>query len=147
MQPIQIVCEVLNAIDAHDLDKAAHRVAESCIIHDTTMPQALGKAAFFGQMRAILGAFPDWKYDLDSIEAEGSRVTVRVTALATHSAPLQLPGMPLISATRKRVSVPDRFVFTVENNQVTDLCVDSPANGGAAEMLSQLGVSLKANQT
>lgn len=139
MQPIQIVCEVLNAIDAHDLDRAARRVAETCVVRDTSMPQAFNKAAFLAQMRSILAAFPDWKYDLESIEAEGKQVTVSVTALATNSAPLQLAGRPAIAATGKRVSVPDKFVFTVSDDQVDSLTIDSPRNGGAAAMLAQLG--------
>lgn len=144
MQPIQIVCEVLNAIDAHDLDRAAKRIAETCTVRDTAMPQALGKAAFVGQMRAILAAFPDWKYDLDSLEADGPKVTVCVTALANNTAPLQLGGRVPIPATGKRVRVPDRFVFTVENDLVTSLTIDSPKDGGAAAMLAQLGMQLPA---
>lgn len=142
MQPIQIVTEVLNAIDAHDLRKASARTAENVVVIDPTLPRALDKATFFSQMDAILKAFPDWKYDLESLDADGKRVTVSVTALATNTAPLRLPGMPTIPATGKRVSVPDRFVFTVENDRVTELKIDSPSNGGAAAMLAQLGVQM-----
>ncbi len=142
MQPIQIVCEVLNAIDAHDLDRAAKRIAETCVVRDTAMPQSFGKAAFIEQMRAILAAFPDWKYDLESLDADGEKVTVCVVALATNSAPLRLAGRPPIPATGKRVRVPDRFVFVVEHEQITGLNIDSPKDGGAAAMLAQLGVQL-----
>lgn len=140
MQPMQIVAEVLNAIDAHDLRKASARTADDCVIVDPSLSRTFNKAAFFDQMDAILKAFPDWKYDLESLDANGKRVTVNVTALATNTAPLKLPGMPVVAATGKHVSVPDRFVFTVENDQVTELRIDSPPNGGAAAMLSQLGV-------
>ena len=142
MQPIHIVCEVLNAIDAHDLDQAARRVSEACRIRDTSMPQTLGKAAFIDQMRSILAAFPDWKYDLQSIEADGNQVTVQVVVRATNSAPLELPGMPRLPATGIAVTVPDKFVFTVTADQVDSLIIDLPTNGGAAAMLSQLGIVL-----
>ncbi len=145
MQPIQIVCEVLNSIDAHDLDKAARRFANSCVVRDTAQSQTLGKSVFLDQMRAILAAFPDWKYDLQSIEAEGQEVTVQVTALATQSAPLHLGGQPSIPATGKRVSVPDCFVFTVVNHEITALRIESPKEGGAAAMLAQLGIALSPN--
>jgi predicted ester cyclase len=141
MQPIQIVSEVLNAIDAHDLRKASARTAEDLVVTDPTLAGSLDKAAFFAQMDAILTAFPDWKYDLESLDAEGKRVTVSVVALATNTAPLKLPGMPVVPATGKHVSIPDRFVFTVENDHVTELKIDSPPNGGAAAMLSQLGIT------
>lgn len=140
MQPMQIVSEVLNAIDAHDLRKAAARTADDCVVVDPSLSHTVNKAAFFAQMDAILKAFPDWKYDLESLDANGKRVTVTVTAIATHTAPLKLAGMPAVPATGKRVSVPDRFVFTVENDQVTELKIDSPPNGGTAAMLAQLGI-------
>jgi len=141
MQPIHIVCDVLNAIDAHDLDKASQRIAESCVVRDATTSQTLGKAAFLTQMRSILAAFPDWKYDLQSLEADGARVTVQVVALATHSAPLQLAGKRPIPATGKHVSVPDKFVFMVVNDQINSLTIESPKEGGAAAMLAQLGIA------
>ncbi len=142
MQPMQIVCEVLNAIDAHNLDRAAKNVSENCLVRDTSMPQAFSKAIFFDQMRAILAAFPDWKYDLESIEAEGPKVTVIVTALATHTAALRVAGRPPIPATGKHIRVPDKFVFTVANAQVDSLTIESPKDGGAAAMLAQLGVQM-----
>ncbi len=139
MQPMQIVVEVLNSIDAHDLDKAARRFAETAVVQDSSMSLSLGKSAFFEQMRAIFAAFPDWKYDLDSIEAEGEQVKVKVTALATQTAPLKLASQT-IPATGKHVSVPDQFVFTVIENEIHSLKIESPQDGGAAAMLSQLGV-------
>ncbi len=147
MQPIQIVCEVLNAIDAHDLNKAAKRIAEGCVVRDTRLPRTLDKATFLEQMRAILAAFPDWKYDLDALDAEGETVTVNVIALATHSAPLRLPGQPAFPATNKHIRVPDHFIFTVRNELVTALKIDSPPDGGAAAMLSQLGMTLTPPQS
>ena len=142
MQPMQIVSEVLNAIDAHDLRKASARTAENLVVIDRALPTTLDKAAFFSQMDAILKAFPDWKYDLESLEADGKHVVVNVTALATNTAPLKLPGLPAFPATGRHVSVPDRFVFTVENDRVTELKIDSPPNGGASAMLAQLGIQI-----
>lgn len=142
MQPMQIVVEVLNSIEAHNLDKAAHRFADTAVVEDTSTAQRLGKNDFIEQMRSIFAAFPDWHYDLDSIEAEGDEVKVQVTALATQTAPLKLANQT-IPATGKHVSVPDQFVFTVIDNEIRSLKIESPKDGGAAAMLSQLGVAAK----
>ena len=142
MNPEQIVRETLAAIEARDFDGFARFAADDFTIHDPTLPRDLNRAAFVAQMTAILGAFPDWKYVIQSITTQDNQVTAVLCAVATHSAPLQLPGMPPIPATNKAVNVPDRFIFTIKDGKISRLTVDSPPNGGAAEMLRQLGITL-----
>lgn len=99
----------------------------------------MGKEFFFAQMAVMLAAFPDWHYEVHAITAQGERVIVELTAIATHTAPLQMGGMTL-PPTGKRVSVPDRFIFTVQNEHIVELQVDSPPDGGAPAMMRQLGL-------
>ena len=140
----QIVRHTLSAIDAHDLNKAAAYTADDLAVTDPTLnlPRPLDKNAFFAQMSAILQAFPDWKYNIIEVTTRNDQVTVTVEAVATNTNPLQLPGLPPIPATGKRVTVPDQFIFTVMDDIITAITINSPPNGGAAEMLRQLGITL-----
>lgn len=97
-------------------------------------------------MKTILDAFPDWKYNIQSITSQNNQVTVTVEAVATHTRPLQLAGMP-IPATGKHVNVPDQFIFTVQDDRITAITINSPVNGGATEMLRQLGITLPPRNT
>ncbi|MEP7285528.1 MAG: nuclear transport factor 2 family protein [Chloroflexota bacterium] len=142
MSSEQIVRETLAAIEAHDLNKAAGYAADNLIVRDRTLPNTLDKNTFFTQMGAILQAFPDWKYEIGELVSQNNQVTVTVRALATHSNPLQLPGLPPIAATGNHVNVPDKFIFTVTDDKISALVIDSPPHGGAAEMLRQLGITL-----
>lgn len=53
-----------------------------------------------------------------------------------------MPGMPSLPPTGKKVSVPDKFIVTVQGDKVSHLQVDSPADGGIPAMLGQLGVKM-----
>ena len=123
MQPMQIVVEVLNAIDAHNLSKVERRFAESLVVQDNSLPATLNKPAYLDQMQAILKAFADWKYDLDSIEADGEQVTVHVTGMG--------------SAAGKQVKIPAQLSYTVINDEIHELKVDGQ-NGGTAAVLAQI---------
>jgi predicted ester cyclase len=140
----QIVRETLSAIEAHNLSNAGAYTADNLTVNDPTLKLShpLDKRAFFSQMDAILQAFPDWKYNVRAMTTQNDQVIATVEATATHTNPLQLPGMPSIPATGKRISVPDQFIFTLKDNRITAITIDSPANGGAAEMLRQLGITL-----
>lgn len=142
MSQEQVVRNTLDAINAHDLDKALTFTAGDLTVTDPTLPQAMPRAAFFAQMAAILQAFPDWQYTIQSVTASGDLVTASVEVNATQTGPFQLPGMPALPPSGKRVTVLDRFVFTVHGDRIAAILVDSPRGGGAAEMLRQLGIGL-----
>ena len=139
MTPEEIVGATIAAIQVHDIKAAAAYTADSLTVNDPNLPHAVGKQAFFAQMTTMLQAFPDWRYDIHNIATQGDRVSVELTALATHTAPLQLAGATL-PPTGRRVQVPDLFIFTVKNDLIVSLDVDSPPHGGAPEMMRQLGL-------
>jgi predicted ester cyclase len=141
MSPEQIVRQTLAALEAHDLTKAAAYASDDLAVSDPklNLPHPLNKQAFFAQMEGILQAFPDWEYTLHAITTQNDQVTATVDAVATHTRPLKM-GAATIPPTGKRVVVPDEFIFTVKDNLITAITIHSPANGGAAEMLRQLGI-------
>ncbi len=139
MTPIDIVKATIAAIEAHDIAAASAYAADTLTVTDPNLPRPVGKEFFFAQMAVMLAAFPDWRYDVHAITADGERVTVELTAIATHTAPLQMGGMTL-PPTGKQVNVPDRFIFTVQDERIVELQVDSPPDGGAPSMMRQLGL-------
>jgi len=139
MNPIDIVKATIAAIETHDIETAAGYASPDLTVTDPNLPRPVGKDVFFGQMKVMLAAFPDWHYDVHAISALGDQVTVSLTAIATHTAPLQMGAMTL-PPTGKQISVPDKFIFTVKDNLITVLQVDSPPGGGAPSMMRQLGL-------
>jgi hypothetical protein len=93
-------------------------------------------------MEILLRALSDRKYDIQTMTTHEDTITVDVRATARHTAPLALPGLTEVAATGKPVNGPDRFIFTIRNGQTASLDSDSPADGGTAEMLRQLGLRL-----
>lgn len=133
----QIVRQTLAALDAHDVIQAAAYASEAVTDPKLNLRHSLNKQVFFAQMEGILQAFPDWKYALHAITTQNNQVTV--DAIATHTRPLKV-GSATVPPTGKRVVVPDEFIFTVKDGLVTAITIHSPTNGGAAEMLRQLGI-------
>ncbi|HEY3291479.1 MAG TPA: nuclear transport factor 2 family protein [Anaerolineae bacterium] len=140
MTPIEIVTATIAAIQAHDVTAASVYAADEFTVTDPNLPRAVGKTFFFGQMAAMFAAFPDWHYDIHTMAAQGDCVTVELTVHATHTAPLQLGGTAL-KPTGKQISIDDKFHFTVRENLIIALRVDSPPGGGAPAMMRQLGLT------
>ncbi len=94
-------------------------------MQDNSLPETLDKPAYLEQMRAILAGFADWKYDLDSVEADGKQVTVHVTRMG--------------SSAGQQVKQPAQFVFTVINDEIHELKITAQ-DGGTAAVLAQIGI-------
>ena len=109
MNSEQIVRATIAAIEAHDLTEADRYIADDLQVSDPTLPRALSKAEFLGQMTILLQAFGDWKYDIQTLTADGDQIAVVLKLRATQTAPLALPGLPPLPANGKTVEVPDNL--------------------------------------
>ena len=89
---------------------------------------------------ALETAFPDLKFDIQKATVNGNQATVNVKWSGTNTGPLNLPGMPPVAPTGKKVSVKDAFIVTVKGDKVSHLEVASPADGGIPAALAQIGV-------
>jgi len=140
----QIVRETLATISVHDLDKAAAYFSDDLAVTDPVLKLStpMDKARYIAQLNALFDAFPDWSYNVRATITQGDKVQVIVETSGTHSNPLQLPGLDPIPATAKSFAIVDQFVFTVTDNLVTAILIDSPPDGGMAEMHRQLGLTL-----
>jgi predicted ester cyclase len=145
----QLVRETLAIISGHDLDKAAACFSDDLAVIDPVLKLStpMDKARFLAQLNAFFQAFPDWSYDVRATITQGDKVQVIVETSGTHSNPLHLPGLDPIPATAKRFVITDQFVFTVTDNLVSAIVIESPPDGGLAEMHRQLGLTLGEPQT
>ena len=142
MTPEDIIRESLAAFNARDEAKAYAHFAADLVVNNF-MPHPIGLAEFKALNAANLAAFPDWHFEIKQIQTQGNRATVSVQVSGTQNGPINFPGMPPIPASGKKVSVADKFVCTVGNdNSLHQMDFDSPPGGGFAGVMSQLGIQL-----
>ncbi len=106
------------------------------------LPKPVPATEAFNMIKALKTAFPDLKFDVQSVTVHGNQATVQAKWSGTNKGPLNmpLPGMQNIPPTGKHISVKDTYVVTVEGNKVSRLEVDSPPDGGIPAALNQIGV-------
>ena len=93
-------------------------------------------------MNALNAAFPDLKFDIQNVTVEGDRATVQALWSGTNNGDLNMPGMPIIPATGKQVSVKDTYIVTVQGDNVSRIEVNSPPDGGIPAALGQIGAKV-----
>ena len=132
----------LKAWENRDEATMASLVAEDFVITGAT-PQPLNKEAFIGLMHATLTAMPDWAFNASGFEEDGDTVTLKSRITGTHTGPLELPGMPPIPATGKKVALPEETqIYTLRDGKLVKLQVEDVPGGGIPGMLQQIGVAL-----
>lgn len=80
------------------------------------------------------------------MNTQGNAVTVTMRWTGTQTGIFRLsafmPGAPDVPPSRKKLSIADKFIFTVQGDKIAGLLIDSPADGGLIGMLQQLGIQL-----
>ncbi len=90
-----------------------------------------------------MNAFPDWSFNLGSLEEQGDKVLATVHITGTHTRDLLVPGLPPVPATNKRVSLPEEHLeFTFHGDKIASLSSDNVPGGGVPGVLQQIGVPL-----
>ncbi len=139
----QVVRTLIDAFNAHDLDRAFSYLADDFTVSGFG-PEPRGRKAAVAQMRHQIGAIPDWKFTIEEVTINGNEVTVDVTITGTHTQSLAVgvPGTGTIAPTGRKFAFPDKLTYTVRGDKISSLRIESPANGGPMEMLRQLGVQM-----
>lgn len=108
------------------------------------LPQTMPAREAFNVIAAMNKAFPDLKFAVDQITANGNQAWVKANITGTQTGTLNvpMPGFPSLPPTGKKVWAKDAFVVTVQGDKVSHLQIDSPADGGIPAMLTQLGVKM-----
>lgn len=125
-----IVQQTFEALNRRDLDGVVSYYAPGCKFHGWA-PETLDTAGYKAVMSALLAAFPNSRFPIDEIVAEGDRVAVRHSLQGTHQAEFQ--GIP---ATDRPVRVNAIVIFRLENGKPAELWLNADFLG----LMQQLGV-------
>ena len=112
-----------------DLEGAAELYASDIKFHGLA-PQALDRAGWKQAMTGFATAFPDARFTVDEVVAEGDRVVVRHTLRGTHKGDFQ--GIP---PTGRPIAVTGIVVYRVAGGQIVEAWLNADFLG----LLQQLG--------
>jgi steroid delta-isomerase-like uncharacterized protein len=125
-----IARQTMQALSDRDLDGVVANAAATCRFYGWA-PEPLDPNGYKGFMSALLAAFPDSRFVVDDVIAEGNKVAVRHRLLGTHQA--QFQGIP---PTGKSVEVSGIVIFRLENGMIAEAWLNADIMG----MMQQLGV-------
>lgn len=134
------------ALEAREFEKAASYLADDFVLNGPVQ-QPLGKQEFLAVQSAFENAFEDWSFNSHDELEQGDKVVAAVQITGTHTRDLVLPmpGMPIIPATNKKVSLPEEHLeFTFKGDKIASLTSDNVPGGGVPGVLQQIGVPLPA---
>ena len=128
---LSIVLRHLERTDRHELDRAAADCTPDVRFHGLCA-QPIGSAEWCEAMARVWAAFPDGKFDIEDVLADGDRVAVRQTFRGTHNG--DFLG---IAPTGRKVAVSAMVVYRVLGRQIAECWWNADVLG----LLQQLGVA------
>lgn len=116
-------------LDQRDVDGVLEDFAPGIRIHGFA-PQALGPEEYRHGIGAFLDAFPDSRFTVEDVVAEGEHVAVRHTFRGTHRG--EFEGVP---ATGRRVAVSGIELLRFEGGKIAEAWLNADFLG----LMQQLG--------
>jgi predicted ester cyclase len=130
-----------------DAGKIKDMVTADAMVSGGVLPKPMPLMESMNIMAGLAKAFPDLKIDVQQVSVKDNQATVKVTWGGTNSGPwsISMPGgeMSTIPASGKKVSVKDTYILTVKGDKVSQMQVDSPADGGIPAALMMVGAKLQ----
>jgi steroid delta-isomerase-like uncharacterized protein len=106
------------------------------VLHHPMLPNGIGSQPDFTALLATLRkAFPDLKYTVDDLVAEGDKVAARWTARGTYSG--ELPGAPPGKGKGVNVKIGGNDIFAIANHRIKEIWACSDLLG----LMRQIGAS------
>lgn len=144
MEQDRIVDSFFKAIEKNDFT-----AAENCLTSNFKVtgvgPEPLGAKEFLGVHRAFNTGMPDFKFNYKIGNVKDNVVETKVKLTGTHfkDMPAPIPGLQTIPATNKTLRMPEeRVTFTIKDNKIDKLHLESVPGGGLPGVLKQLGVEM-----
>ena len=127
-----------------DVEKTKAHLTTDAVVGGGILPQPIPAMEAINIISALKTAMPDLKFDIQKVTVNGDQATVETQWSGTQSGTLNLgmPGMPAVPPSGKKVNVKDTYVVTVQDDKVSRMQVESPADGGIPAALGQLGVKM-----
>jgi len=140
-KPVETVCDFIEALESHDIDRAAEYLADDFSFIGLT-PFPMDKGMYIEFQRGIAAAFSDWSLNLTGIQEEGGvvRGTARTTATHTGDLVLPIPDLPVLPATGKIIKLPaETHLYSVRGGKISSIHVLVVPGGGLQGVYRQLG--------
>lgn len=132
-------------IGGGDLAKAGEYMADDFVFAGAT-PQPLDKQSALGFWAGVRTAFPDFKHNTSDFEERDGKLFATVAVSGTHLGDLNIPGLPAIPPTGKKVQLPrERIELSYRGDLFTEWLVEEVPNGGIRGILGQIGVAVPAH--
>lgn len=112
----QLCRDYFDAFLRRDVEWMERHIAPEFVRHDPGLPFEVRGPAGVAQLHdALLPAFPDMELPLHDLVAEGEKVLVRLTILATHTGPFGE-----LEATGRRIEVPVLDLFQIRDERFVE---------------------------
>jgi hypothetical protein len=143
MNEIDLVKAGLKSIEASDFLHYREQYSDN-FIFSGPVPKPLSRVEYIDLMRAVLKAFPDWKFNASNFKQVRDHVTCNTHITGTHTGVLELPMLGInAQPTNKHFASPEELLtVTVENSKITRVESDNLPGGGLMGILSQIGVQI-----
>ena len=143
MNEIDLVKSGLKSIEAADFLHYREMYSDN-FIFSGPVPKPLSRVEYIDLMRAVLKAFPDWKFNATNFKQVSDHVTCNTHITGTHTGVLELPMLGISAQpTNTRFASPEELLtVTVENSKITRVESGDVPGGGLMGILSQIGVQI-----
>jgi uncharacterized protein len=132
------------AVENKDFTKVERLLADNFKITGVS-PEPLGAKEMLGVLRAYTTGMPDFKfnYKIGSVSQSIVETKVKITGTHTKEMPGPIPGVHNIPATNKKINMPEEKVkFTIRENKIESLKIETSPDGGIPGLLKRLGVEI-----
>ena len=127
-------------LKAHDVASIGASLAEE--VRFVTPVKTMKKSSILEFLAALYAGFPNWSYDHDEpVRRDEGSYSILWRQSGTHSAKLDLPGFAAVSATGKKVIIPEqRFFYRIGSEGLTEIRPDPIPGGAPRGIFEQIGV-------
>jgi len=109
-----LVTEAIQATNSNDIEKAVFHTDPDCILNG----ERFGREGDRLRTSGMAHAFPDGKWEIDDLVAEGDKIVLRWTFRGTNLGELATLGLP---ATGKQVVFSGMSLYRVANGMFTEI--------------------------
>ena len=144
MNDIKIVQTLMAALQSGNLEVAANMLADNCVITGITSKE-LNKGQMLALQSALLGAMPDFSYQMSNIQQRGEHIEAFIQVRGTHTDELELPqlGLPSLAATGIAIVLPqEQVTYHIIGQQVVRMEIEAQPGSGLSGLLQQIGAEL-----
>ncbi len=130
------------AVEAGDIDRLSHLLADDFIFDHQAAPQPLGRTAYLDVMAALGNGIEDWKFNVVSGPEGASPVTstVRITGRQVADVDLSAQGLGIAVSNGNTFQLPaETCNFHVNNGKISKISIPDVGGGGLPGILEQLG--------